>query len=364
MKTKILFILTLPPPIHGASLMGKYIQESKSITNEFDCTFINSQTSKDLKDIGKGFFKKAIVILKLNFKIFYVLMFNKFDFCYLTLTSNGPGFYKDLLIILILKLFRKKIIYHFHNKGVHKYNSTKINNLLYEFALKNSKSILLSPNLFIDIKKYVAEENVYYCANGIPEINYEIKEKASSANKLLFFSNMMKLKGVYVLLEACNILKNKGVDFHCDFVGDFLDIDKNTFNKKIKENCLTNHVFVHGAKFGDEKHYFYQQADIFVLPTLNDCFPLVLLEAMQFSLPIISTNEGGIPDIITQNETGIIIEKNNAKALANKIEYLINNPKIKNEMGNLGRKKYSNNYTLPFFEKKLITILNLKKTIN
>ena len=53
MKPSILFILHMPPPVHGAAMMGKYIHDSKMINETFDCHYINLATAKDIKDIGK-----------------------------------------------------------------------------------------------------------------------------------------------------------------------------------------------------------------------------------------------------------------------------------------------------------------------
>ena len=54
MTPKVLLILHLPPPIHGAAMVGKYIHESQYINKTFDCQYINLALAKDLKDIGKG----------------------------------------------------------------------------------------------------------------------------------------------------------------------------------------------------------------------------------------------------------------------------------------------------------------------
>ena len=62
MKNSILFILHLPPPIHGASMVGKYIQESKLINSSFDCYYINLATAGDLSDIGQFSLKKILSI--------------------------------------------------------------------------------------------------------------------------------------------------------------------------------------------------------------------------------------------------------------------------------------------------------------
>ena len=76
-----------------------------------------------------------------------------------------------------------------------------------------------------------------------------------------------------------------------------------------------------------------------------------------FKLPVISTDEGGIPDIIKNNETGFIVEKENSQQLSEKIKWLIDNPQKAKLMGEKGRKHFLKNYTLEVFEKKLIKIL-------
>ncbi|MEJ7676498.1 MAG: glycosyltransferase [Segetibacter sp.] len=85
--------------------------------------------------------------------------------------------------------------------------------------------------------------------------------------RLLFLSNMMAEKGVFVLLEACKLLKEKLLHFECDFVGEWFDISEEEFNRKVLRYNLTHHVFAYGGKYGKDKSPFFNQADIFVFPT-------------------------------------------------------------------------------------------------
>src|SRR4051794_27333687 len=176
-RRNILFILHLPPPVHGASLVGKYIQSSVLINREFCTHFINLATATNLTESGKGGIKKIVGLLKIELKIIRALLGRKYDLCYVTLNSSGPAFYKDLLIVILLKVFRQKLIYHFHNKGVALNNKNKINHLLYRFTFKNSSCILLSQRLIYDIQPYVDNRNVFYCANGISVIENETANK-------------------------------------------------------------------------------------------------------------------------------------------------------------------------------------------
>ena len=100
-------------------------------------------------------------------------------------------------------------------------------------------------------------------------------------------------------------------------------------------------------------------ADIFVFPTFynNECFPLVLLEAMEQGIACISCNEGGISAIIDDGETGYIIDKHQSGMLADKLEYLIKHPEVCKDMGIKGRKKFYNEFTLNVFETQIKNIL-------
>ncbi len=365
-KPKILFIVTLPPPVHGAAMMGQYIHQSKLINSSFLCNYINLQTSKKLTETGKGFFAKFLTILALYQKVLSMLIKNSYDLCYMSITANGPGFYKDLGIVIILKLFRKDIVYHFQNKGVSK-SKGWLNNKLYRFTFRNTRSILLSPFLYSDIESYVSEKNVFYCPNAGTDVakGYSIdlmkqKRNTKSPCKLVFLSNMIEQKGVLVLLEACSILKIDNAVFECHFVGGWADVSENDFNKKVTELELQSVVFAHGPKYDDEKLEFLETSDIFVFPTFYhyEAFPLVTLEAMQHGLPIISTPEGGIREIIIEGETGFLVPQQNAKKLADKIKILIDSPDLRISMGIAARNRFEEEFTLDKFESRMTNILN------
>ena len=364
-KLRLLLILHLPPPIHGASTVGNYIKNSKIINKAFDTTYINLATNNNLKDSGKWNLGKILPTYNLLKELISHLKKSNYDGCYITLTASGLGFYKDLLVIFLLKFYKCKVIYHFHNKGVSKASNNKINKILYKWVFEDSKVILLSPYLYSDISAYVPEEDVYYCANGIPSLkDFHNELKTAGPVKLLFLSNMIKSKGVYVLLEALQKLKEKKLVFECHFVGGWLDIKEEEFKKRIFQLGLENYVCVHGPKYGDEKVKFLQTCDIFIFPTFYnyECFPLVLLEAMKYGLPIISTPEGGIKDIVKNGETGYIVSQKSIEELTDNIEILIKNPLLAREMGENGKILFNENFTLDKFEKNFVRVIQEANT--
>jgi len=176
---------------------------------------------------------------------------------------------------------------------------------------------------------------------------------------ILFLSNMMEEKGVWTLLDACRIIKSKGYRFRCRFVGKWSDISETAFQQRVCEAGLSEEVTAYGAKYGEEKQAFWEQADVFVFPTYyhNECFPLVLLEAMEQGVACISTREGGIPDIIEEGLTGYLIERQHAGLLAEKLICFMEHPERIREMGEAGREKFRREFTLDIFESRMQEIL-------
>ncbi len=355
----ILLALHLPPPVHGASMMGKYIHDSQIVNNAFDCKYFNLTLAKNLQDIGKGGLSKLIDFIKQITALHNVIKAESPNLCYVTPNAKGGAFYKDFLIVMMLKAMGQKVVIHYHNKGVSTRQNKVIDNFLYRHFFKNLKVILLAATLYDDVRKYVKKEDVFICPNGIPE-TIELEKKEHDGFNILFLSNMMREKGVWDLMDACKILKDKGLDFHCHFVGKWSDISEEAFNDRINALGLQKYVNAYGAKYGEDKNEFFQIADAFAFPTFynNECFPLVLLEAMEQGIPCISCNEGGISGIIDDGQTGFVVPKNQPEILAEKLELLINNRNLCNEMGNAGRKKFEQEFTLNQFEKRITSILN------
>jgi glycosyltransferase involved in cell wall biosynthesis len=115
-----------------------------------------------------------------------------------------------------------------------------------------------------------------------------------------------------------------------------------------------------GAKYGKEKIEVFQNSDIFVLPTYFDqeTFGIVIVEAMAFGLPVISTYEGAIPEIIDDGVNGFLVPKKSPDAIAEKIIFFMQHEEKRQDMGQKAKKKYEKNYTLDKFNSKFVEIID------
>lgn len=410
MKTKILFIMHMPPPVHGASMVGKYIKDSEKVNSAFECRYINMTLAQSLEDIGKGGVKKLIAYWDKLKEIRKTIKEFQPDVVYVTPNSAGGPFYKDYVIVKTLQtsLLREasrrangkvgQIVLHFHNKGVRTRQDRWLDDKLYRRFFRGVKVMLLAEGLYKDVEKYVARENVLICPNGIPDIDSpnfpaqgdlntntnhtNIHESKNSIHfltpggdrkrlpiRLLWLTNIMLTKGVMEYLEALRILKKQGVEFVADFVGgETREMSSEAFDLALTTKGLTDCCYYHGKKYGDEKDEFFRKADVFVLPSYTEAFPLTILEAMQYGKAVVATNVGGISAEIEDGVNGFLLGgkvsildnvfQPDAKEIADAIGLLANDRVLCKRMGEAGRKKYVTEFTLSAFEENFINCLN------
>lgn len=360
-KSRMLFLLQLPPPVHGSSVMGKMLMESEVLPQSLDCRFVNMMTSRGMSEIGKNPLAKAGRYLAILWRVMIELLTWRPDLCYIAPTAKGLGFYKDFPLLLLARLLCSKRVLHFHNKGVADRQNRLPDHLLYRVAFGGAHAILLSGLLRPDVSKYIPESRIHICPNGIPDgegrAEWRIERREKESVRILSLSNLMTAKGVFVLLDACAILQERGLEFECVFVGSESDVTRSRFDKEVMARNLGMCVRYLGPKYGKEKEAELQRADIFVFPTQWETFGLVVLEAMCHGMPVVVSDEGGLPEIVEDGTSGFVVRKDDATAFADKLVLLINDPIRRLRMGREGRSRFEQRFNRDHFEKRMGAII-------
>jgi glycosyltransferase involved in cell wall biosynthesis len=214
--------------------------------------------------------------------------------------------------------------------------------------------IAVSKHLAQDIIKrnIFAAEQVHYLPNMINATTHAAK----TVGKPIIVGALGRFvykKGFHIFIEAIGAMASRGYTFKVRIGG------TGELEHKIKEmirlHRLESVVTLDG--WVDDIDHWYQQIDIFCLPSLHEPFGIVLLEAMLRRIPIVSTNAEGPSEIITDNSTGKLVPVGNAQLLAEALINLLNNPKHGTMLANNAYNELCNNYTYTAVGKKLSYIL-------
>lgn len=159
---------------------------------------------------------------------------------------------------------------------------------------------------------------------------------------VLAVGRLVEKKGFSFLIEACALLRQHGLAFACEIVGE--GPLRAPLQAQIERLNLVRHVRVRGAMSHQELLARYQAATMLVAPSLittrgdRDGIPNVILEAMAMALPVVAANVSGIPEAVDE-ETGILFEEKNPRALAEAIARLLLDPILATQLGQAGRRK-------------------------
>jgi len=200
--------------------------------------------------------------------------------------------------------------------------------------------------------KIAPEKKLLVIHNGIEIKNISFLSKEQAQKRLIgresplvigTIAEWTKNKGLIYLIKAAQTLKLKEGEFDLILIGSGENPDKEKMYDYDKKYNLDN---VRLIEFIPEAVKYLKAFDIFVLPSLKEGLPYTIIEAMAAEIPIIATKVGGIPELITDQETGLLIEPKKQELIREKIEWIIANPEKARLMAQKARQKAEQKFNL------------------
>lgn len=159
-----------------------------------------------------------------------------------------------------------------------------------------------------------------------------------------------EVKGQSYLIQACRELKDRGIDFRCHFVGG--GPDREALTKLAGDLGIQEKVCFHGQQKQAAIAQLLQDADVLVAPSVptsdgrREGIPVVLIEAMSSGVPVIASNLSGIPELVIDGQTGLLVDPRDVKGLVDALEHYFRDPEIRERLGNSGRNKVIEEFDL------------------
>jgi N-acetyl-alpha-D-glucosaminyl L-malate synthase BshA len=335
---KIIMIIPAFPPkfLGGTEIAGynivKYL--AKRGHNVHVMTQANLEPFKESK--GEKFYVHSIQFIKLPFfglllfwlKVLFILQKLKPDIIHAQTIDMGVGG-------LLAKIFLKKP-YVVYGRGGDVYSSWMFKNFISKIIIKNANAVFA---LTEDMKKEMTKiykRDIIVIPNGIDILKFKNLSKRNIRRimnipideKIIIFVGRLKaVKGIEYLIKAMEIIQQKNGKAKLMIVGD--GAEKEKLETLVDKLNLNKNVMFIGKISNEDIPKYLIMSDIFVLPSLREGFPNVILEAMASGLPIIASNVGGIPEIIKNGENGFLVEPKNPEMIAEKILMLFENNELR-----------------------------------
>ena len=259
--------------------------------------------------------------------------------------------------IAMKRVSKKPLVMTCHGSEVNMAKKNPVFRRIFKWMLGHADSVTVnSAFMKNELSKIIPakEIEIIPMGSGIGEISEKsVKKERKTKTNLLFVGRLIEVKGTKYLVEAMKLLDAEKFELH--IAGDGPE-------RENLEKTTPGNVIFHGYQTGKNLEELYLNADIFILPSIVDDagytegLGTVLLEASNFSIPVIGTDVGGIPDIIKDGETGILVQQKDPEAISKAVKKLAGNPELRETLVENARKHIEKSFSWKTITEKFFGI--------
>lgn len=346
---RILVVGQTPPPPHGQSAMIAQL-----LAQEFDgvaLRHVRMAFSQSIEEIGAPSLRKALHLVSVIARILVQrIVWRPHALYYPPAGASRTPILRDIAILVAVRWMFRATIFHFHACGVSAQRDRLPRWLRLWFDLAYRR-----PDLALHVSDGYPPDGAALGArlnrvvpNGIPDHATPPAPRAPIPI-LLNVGIQSDEKGTPVLLDACERLRARGRAFRLVLAGRAHPADfAQRLRDEIRERGLESCVEWRGEVTGEARAALYAGSDVFCFPSRHptESFGLVLVEAMQFGLPVVAARHRAAPGILGEQEAGLLLESWDPSEWADAISRLLDSPDLRRELGAAGRRRYEAQFTV------------------
>lgn len=248
--------------------------------------------------------------------------------------ASRGSFYRKYTLFLIAKyLFRRKVIYHVHGAEFHLFYEKAggfMQGRIRHFIDEADVVICLSESWKRFFLQHFWPSRIMVVPNTVENVTPRSDTQQEKVI-FLFMGRIGERKGIYDLVKAASLLSMQYDQQFEIWMGG--DGNVQAVECLVESNGLQDTIFLKGWVTGHAKEELFRKATVFVLPSYNEGLPISILEAMSYGMPVIATDVGGIPELVKNGESGLLIKAGDIAVLRDAMERFIQDRQLAQRMG-------------------------------
>jgi glycosyltransferase involved in cell wall biosynthesis len=349
---KVLVLGPVPPPYGGIATVMFSIIESE-LRSEFEFDVFNRTV---LPDDRKSFIQRMWFRIQRFYAYFKKLRTGKYDFVHIH--SADPVFPGTVIFMIITRLAGTKILLHMHGTDWDDFYSraSKKDQLIVRYGIRLADHVIVLYSLWEtnlrNLYPGITISTVHNLIHRMDEPNTNtVRQKKIDAGisptqfTVVSIGTVGYRKGSFEILKAVPgvIAKEPSIRFLL-VGGEEVPGEYDQVASVMKDSNLSEFVKMTGEVVRDDVPYFLAMADIFILPSYIEGMPMSIIEAMQLGKPIIASKVGGIPEMIEDGVSGLLIDPGDPNGIAHAVLTLFSSPELRNKLGSKAAEAFAEKF--------------------
>jgi glycosyltransferase involved in cell wall biosynthesis len=315
---KVLFVATSKNAKGGINTVIR-TYSSTELWNKWHCFWIQTHIDKGII-LKIWFFLTSLVQFTLKIPFYQLVHIH---------ISEPPSAFRKFFFLEIASIFNKKIITHFHSYSKETTIEGK-SQKLYHLIFKKSDKILVLSNYWQDLiilkwPEMIKKVEVIY--NPCPSVR--LNSNHQKTKTILFAGTLSARKGYADLIKGFSKIAHKNRDWKIIFAGNG-EIEK--AKQIVKDLKISDQIEFKGWVEGNIKESLFSEASIFCLPSYAEGFPMAVLDAWAYGLPVITTLVGGLSDVVIDGKNALVVNPGDHKDISEALDSLINDANMRTKL--------------------------------
>jgi glycosyltransferase involved in cell wall biosynthesis len=359
-RPTVLVVGSRPLPYNGMTVVTEMILTSE-LRRWFNIVHIDTSDHRPVSTIARVDATNVLLALRASLSFARALTGHDIDLVYIPIAKNRLGFLRDALILVPARLSRRQTVVHLHAEGFPEFVQSQPNWMrrLITLCLKTDRchAVVLGQRLAHQFEGLIAKDRVHIVPNAAVDCGLPQLPPPPPTPTVLHLSTLWSAKGVFEVLGSAARLKEIFPNLRCVLAGGWYSpAEAEAAARFVDRQNLTDTVSVQGPVGPSTKRRLLAEATVMAFPSHSEGHPLVVLEALSASLPVVASDVGAIPEIVRDGKEGFIVPPRDPDALVQRLSQVLADPVLRARLSAAARQRYEENFTAEQFSRRLKTV--------